>query len=490
VKLARISLSLLLAALGVLAASVSPAPAHGGGYQNPTWWQKGQDVMSAGQPCGAASGNFSEPPNIDASNLGGPQSETSIAIDPSNPSQIVGGANDIFCLPMRGFFSTQGGKSGSWHAVNLPLPAPLSANGELFGSDPGVAWDTLGNVYYSYIVVFFNRFFDSITGTEMAVARSSDGGKTWTPTYFNRNVGTGKFNDKPMITVDTNPSSPHFNTVYVAWDNASFNQGKSSNNDVILVSSSTDHGVTFSAPVQASSSQSGQAAVIGADPFVAADGILFVAWTDASSPAIRVSSSTDGGATFGSPVEIAPTRAVFQTLPPAQALRGALIYPACGAGLTATGNNILYCSWTDVNAAGFTRLFESQSNDGVAWTSPRQIDDGAGNDQFNQWLAVDPTTQNVVLSWNDSRSDATRVSTDIFFAESTDRGASFSANARVTTASTNETVTGADLGNQYGDYEGIAAFNGIARPIWTDRRASIAAVTGLDEETFTETIKE
>jgi hypothetical protein len=487
VKLSRIGISIAVAALAAATFSVS-SPSAGGvaAYQNPTWWQKGQAVLNSTSvaPCGTSSGNFSEPPNIDMSNEGGPQSETSIAINPINPSQIVGGSNEIFCLPMRGYFSTQGGKSGSWHGVDLPLPAAISTNGNDFGSDPGVAWDRLGNVFYSYIVVFFNPSFRSITGTEMAVARSSDHGQTWAPTYFNQNIGTGKFNDKPMITVGPD------NTVYVAWDNASFNQGKSSNNDVILLSRSTDHGVTFSAPVQVSPSQGGQAGVIGADPFVASDGTLFVAWTDAINPAIRIAASIDRGLSFGATHKVADTRAIFQTLPPAQASRGALIYPACGAD----SNGRLYCSWTDANAAGFTRLFEAQSDDaGLTWTT-RSIDDATvANDQFNQWLAVDPITGNIVLSWYDTRNDpidTDRVSTEVFFTDSTNRGATFAASRQIATAPTDETVAGADLGNQYGDYEGIAAFNGVARPIWTDRRASIAAVGGLDEEIFTETVKE
>ncbi len=81
--------------------------------------------------------------------------------------------------------------------MDLPLPPPLNGSGTDFGSDPAVAWDTQGNVFYAYIVVFFNQGFNAITGTEMAVARSSDGGRTWTSTYFNFNSGTGKFNDKP-----------------------------------------------------------------------------------------------------------------------------------------------------------------------------------------------------------------------------------------------------------------------------------------------------
>src|SRR5205823_3379217 len=187
-----------------------------------------------------------------------------------------------------------------------------------------------------------NRTFHAIQGSEMAVARSSDHGQTWNATYFNLNSGSGKFNDKPMIAVDT-----HLGTVYVAWDNASPRNGKSSANDVVLVSRSTDHGVTFSDPVAASPSHGGPAAVIGADPFVAPDGTLFVAWTDAINPAIRVSASTDGGQSFGPAHLIAGTRAVFQTLPPAQALRGALIYPACAAG----AGDRLYCSWSDATAS-------------------------------------------------------------------------------------------------------------------------------------------
>jgi len=51
--------------------------------------------------------------DIDMSNEPSPQSETSIAINPSNHSQIVGGSNDIVRLPMRGYFSTDGGSTSA-----------------------------------------------------------------------------------------------------------------------------------------------------------------------------------------------------------------------------------------------------------------------------------------------------------------------------------------------------------------------------------------
>jgi hypothetical protein len=421
--------------------------------------------------------------NINVSHEAGPQSETSIAINPSAPKQMVGGANEIFRLPMRGYFSSDGG--ATWGGVDLPLPPPIAQNGFDFGSDPGVAWDLRGNVYYSYIVVFFSAG-GSINGTEMAVARSSDGGQSWTATFFNLG-GPGQFNDKPMIAVDTNPSSQHANTVYVAWDTtANGNGGPSSSG--IQFSRSTDGGQTFSTPLVISDTGSGQRFGIGADPFIGPDGRVYVAWHDISN-AILVRGSADGGDSFGAITTVAATRIAFDALIPPQNLRGALVYPACGADQSAGPfHGRLYCSWMDRNVQGNTDIFLATStNQGATWSAPLTVnDDSNGSYQFNQWLAVDPVTGAVDLSWNDSRNDTTNASTDIFFAQSTNGGASVSPNVRITSAPTNETVAGADLGNQYGDYEGIAAFGGSIHPIWTDRRAG-GTVDGF-EETYSATI--
>jgi hypothetical protein len=46
---------------------------------------------------------------------------------------------------------------------------------------------------------------------------------------------------------------------------------------------------------------------------------------------------------------------------------------------------------------------------------------------------------------------------------------------------------GVDLGNQYGDYEGVAALGGIVRAVWTDRRQDVVDL-GLREEVFTATL--
>src|SRR5581483_8396981 len=124
-------------------------------------------------------------------------------------------SNEIFRLPMRAYFSSDGGTS--WGGVDLPLP-PAKGNGFAFGSDPSLAFDTLGHVFYSYIVVYVGNG-NGINGTALAVSRSNDGGRTYPQfTLFSTAGGGDHFNDKPMIAADTNPSSPFRDSIYVAWD--------------------------------------------------------------------------------------------------------------------------------------------------------------------------------------------------------------------------------------------------------------------------------
>src|SRR5436853_4901950 len=187
---------------------------------DPTWWSKYEFIRDNGSDASPLSTTSTTANgNVDVSNECGPQSETFIAINQNKPKVLAAGSNEIFRLPMRGYFSSDGG--GSWGGVDLPLPPAKGNNGIDFGSDPTLAFDTRGNVYYGYIVVFFSNG-NGINGTSMAVARSSDGGRTYpNATFFSFEGGTNHFNDKPIITADTNSKSPFRDNVYVAWDAAS-----------------------------------------------------------------------------------------------------------------------------------------------------------------------------------------------------------------------------------------------------------------------------
>src|SRR6266581_6353807 len=240
---------------------------------DPTWWSKYEFIRDNGgdaSPSSTTSATVSG--NVDVSNECGPQSETFITINQNKPKVLAAGSNEIFRLPMRGYFSTNGG--GSWGGVDLPLPPAKGANGIDFGSDPTLAFDSEGNVFYGYIVVFFSNG-NGINGTDMAVAKSTDGGKTYpSVTYFSFSGGSDHFNDKPMITADANPASPFRDNVYIAWDAAI---GGSTSGGLRL-GRSTDGGATFT--MTRIDSPNGPGRAIGAQPFVGPNGELYVAWND------------------------------------------------------------------------------------------------------------------------------------------------------------------------------------------------------------------
>src|SRR5438552_18393329 len=74
---------------------------------NPTWWDKYQYIANNGPNDGggpSASLNFKG--NVDVSNECGPQSETFITLNSAQPRILAAGSNEIFRLPMRGFFSS------------------------------------------------------------------------------------------------------------------------------------------------------------------------------------------------------------------------------------------------------------------------------------------------------------------------------------------------------------------------------------------------
>jgi hypothetical protein len=467
----------------------------------PTWWNKYQTLSQSGAENNAGTGkSLAVGANVDVSNECGPQSETYAAINPSAPSNLAGGSNEIFRLPMRGYFSTDGG--GTWGGVDLPLPAAIGANGIRFGSDPSLAFDSRGNVYYSYIVVFFSNG-NGINGTELAVAKSSDGGKTYPAvSYFSFSGGQDHFNDKPMITTDTNIASPFRDRVYVAWDAAS---GGSTGGGIRLASSS-DGGANFT--VTRADDPGGPGRAIGAVPFVGPGGELYVAWNDYAANTIAFNRSFDGGATWDRQRVVASKRIPFDIAVPAESFRGALVYPSCAADISnGSHRGRLYCSWMDLTARGTTDILVAYSDDqGISWSSPIPATDQFATpvDRFNHWLAADPVTGDVNVSFYDTRNDTTgsRYMTDIYFSQSTNGAASWSLpNTRVSTISSNEHDCGGtfpcaaiNYGNQQGDYAGLASYAGVSHPIWTDSRMQLSPARGCRsttvamEEVFSATV--
>lgn len=465
---------------------------------NPTWWDKYQYLLKNGEAPLTLSGfTASFGSNVDVSNECFPQSEVYIALNQSRTRTLAAGSNEIFRDPMRGYFSSDGGNS--WGSVDLPLPDPLSGtNDTRFGSDPSLAFDTRGNVFYSYIVVFFGGG-NGVNGSEMAVAKSSDGGKSYpNVSYFSFESGSNHFNDKPMITSDTNLLSPFRDNVYVAWDASA----GGSTSGGLRVGRSNDSGATFT--VNRADDPKGPGRAIGAVPFVGPNGEVYLAWNDYAANAIAFNRSFDGGATWGKQSVVATKNLAFDIGIPAEFNRGALEYPACDADRsTGLNRGRLYCSWMDLASTGNSQIYLSHSDDqGSHWSSPQTLGDALTNvDRFNHWMSVDATNGEVNVAFYDTRNDTTggRFMTDYYLARSAN-GTSFDPDIRASNQSSNEhdcngvfPCSAINYGNQQGDYAGLVAYGGSAHPIWVDSRrnteTSPSCSRGLMEEVFTSTIK-
>ena len=74
------------------------------------------------------------PPNVNVSNLPGPQTNATIAVDPNNPKVLLAGSNSVLEGTQRIYSSLDGGST--WHSsITIPPAADLAS---ACPSDPGV----------------------------------------------------------------------------------------------------------------------------------------------------------------------------------------------------------------------------------------------------------------------------------------------------------------------------------------------------------------
>lgn len=134
-------------------------------------------------------------------------------------------------------------------------------------------------------------------------------------------------------------------------------------------------------------------------------------------------------------------------------------------------------------------LVRFSDNDGATWSVPPVLvnDDATTRSQFLPRIALDQTTGEIAVSWHDSRNDdglggpgdtdgAANSNTQLFATISTDGGFTFLPNVQVSTGTSDEDGSEppgpgvADL--DYGDYTGLAFFDGSFYPVWADNSNS------------------
>ncbi|HEV2721211.1 MAG TPA: pre-peptidase C-terminal domain-containing protein [Thermoanaerobaculia bacterium] len=391
-----------------------------------------------------------------------PRSESDIRINYWNPSKIIVASNNISGSGTQGvYYSTDGGVT--WGQTNLPL-----ASGDAFHSDPTVDWTSDGTAWSSTMGINSGQ-----TVLKVQSYRSTNGGATWT---FDGTISGSQTNtDKQMEWADHSASSPYANNIYAIWHNG--------NPAYMNRRTSTGWGT----PIQVSTS-SATGTCIGADVKTNSAGDVFGFFPDTGSRGIFAVKSTNGGTSYGTPVKLVTTYDSYDIGVPAFSSRRILIYVSGGAYRNGTTNNV-YALWTDLsgdtgctaasnepgtNTASTckTRIWFSRSTDGgTTWSAAVKINNQSGlNDQFNPFLAVDETNGTVGAIYYDTVNDPNRKKVDVYYQMSSDGGATWQTPVKVTTAMTDETVSGADSGNQFGDYNGLSGYGNAFFPSWTDRR--------------------
>ena len=341
-----------------------------------------------------------------------------------------------------------------------------------YDSDPGLTVDTAGN-FYAHILGYTGSVNDP---NGLFVFKSTDGGMTWGDAVIVVNGVPGVLEDKGLIACDRSDGQ-HNGNLYVSWTRGGATQD-------IVMARSIDGGNSFEAPVSVSDVPNAQWSV----PCVGSNSEVYVAWYQYSQNDIRLDRSTDGGQTFGGDI-------IIQQLYFGDSLINGGIsvfaFPAMDVDITdGPYDGYIYVAYLEFSP-GFTDTdiyFTRSTDNGSTWTQKIRINDDPlnnGCDQFHPWLIVAPDGS-IIVVFLDRRLDPNNMLMDCYMTTSTDGGATWSPNERISTVSCDPTagskleshvqspdspIIFANRAGLLGEYIGVTASSiDDIHPIWTDTR--------------------
>src|SRR5438093_1436314 len=431
----------------------------------------------------------------------GPSNETSIAVNPIDENNLIGGANDYQLalnpgghvsetIHSRAHVSFDGGHT--WSEFPIEFGGAYQATG-----DPAVAFDAAGHAYYATLGFKFVGPTNALN-PDVLVANSADGGKTWASVRVA--AGSGNFGsvgdllDKEYIAAWGNGNA------IVTFGDFRLAQKGSFVSARIFSTVTHDGGTTWSAP-QVISGALDQAFV--SVPTVAADGRIYVAFlntTDLTTfrddyELVEVSPST-GARVFG-PVKVATTIDGATDYPIAfgrQTYHDSVFRSWAAGNITADPTDAAHLAivWSDMRnsptpaptnpyaAVTNSDIIVSQSFDrGRTWSAPAVLP--LAGDQFMPWGAYD-SAGILRIGLFDRQYDAANNRYGYSLATETAPGALTFATTQLTT-----TLSDPTTGNRWfaatvnaafpfattflGDYSNIAAVpSGGIVAYWTDLR--------------------
>ena len=474
-----------------------------------------------------------------------PQSEETIAVDPANTNHVVGGVNDarfFFCaiLPvadcpsgsgysLSGFtVSADGGHSvlkgdvlpdlqeNVNNATGVPFPEILISWG-----DPSIVPGVNGNFYYATLAISANS---SANGIELAVSNANLFSPTadcdsslvdptlnncWTATLVAGNMSdiAGSFEDKELVAVDRDASSPFYGDAYVSWDH--FNPNGTSESWVARCTPA----LVCTMLADGSNPLSGNDAFAAfTTPSVGKDGAAHFTWcnygtfTSLGPIGCEARSTAPNGGAFGAASDILSFEGAGTTFPSYNGLTGfateqfrTASIPVIAADTSQSSNNLYFT--VDVCSAGTyfnfygpvfpgncgesSILFSRSTDGGATWSTPAILSPSGVNVQ--PWITVDPLNGAVVVAYYTTQYDSFNHRIDVVADVSNDAGTTFH-QIRVTNVS-NEPDSDPSMYNylaasgfggsfivpQYGDYMQVAALGG---QMWVSYTANYAVELG------------
>jgi hypothetical protein len=440
------------------------------------WLRKGVLVAVAAAlvaAAGAAGGSVVATP-ISADPYTNPTSQHRTQVEPDS----FGYGNTVVATFQTGRFVNGGGASNiAWSTTTDAgrtwttgvLPGTTINEGGTWAriSDPSVAYDPLHDVWMISTLAFGSAATTPF-GAPSAIltSRSTDGGLTWDTPVVTAPGPASAF-DKNWITCDTWPNSPYYGNCYTEWDD--FGIG-----GAIFMSTSTDGGLTWSAPTQPTDSPSG----LGGQPVVQPNGDVIVPYAGAGIQSFR---SVNGGISWDDVVQVANV----SEHPVAGNLRTSALPSA-----EVDGQGTVYVVWQDCRfRTGCTSndIVMSTSTNGLTWTAPVRIPIDpvtSGIDHFIPGIAVDRSTQGStarlalgyyyypVAGCNTSTCDLT-----VGFTSSTDGGATWAQPKQVAGPFRLAWIAQTDQGPMVGDYISTSFAGGpLAFPIFAIAKPPVSSV--------------
>ena len=337
-----------------------------------------------------------------------------VAVNPTDSSNIIGVyQQDRYTFGgARGLAAAVTHDGGeTWSATHPPFSicaGGTEANGGDYqrASDPWVTFAPNGDAYFISLSLTFIGPASS-TGTGVLVSKSTDGGDHWSdPVTLVRDIGNADvapffFNDKESITADPFDS----NYVYAVWDRLR-KPGESQSINAehswafrgdTMFSRTTDGGHTWE-PARTIFTRTNLTGTIGNQIAVLPDGTLvdifdFSHGSGKNIPGfdMQVQRSTDHGATWSAPIQVAPERAVRVFDPDTGAsvrAGGGLPDIAVDLNPTSSGHGNIYAVWGDSFGVEKTKLkphstivFTKSTDGGFTWSPLSRIDRSPGDVQ-------------------------------------------------------------------------------------------------------------